>query len=109
MSKDIIKAAVFFLGLVGSFVFFFWGIVWEMAVWQKPSPDMLNFVLFLVCCLVCSLVLFTKNEMIVKEKGVPKKVMKQYQKDREELEKELFAAKSREEKLQILEELKHTK
>jgi len=109
MSKDIIKAAVFFLGFVGSFVFFFWGIVWEMGIWQKPSPDMLNFVLFLVCCLVCSLVLFTKNEMIVKEKGVPKKVMKQYQKNREELEKELFAAKSREEKLQILEELKHTK
>jgi len=109
MSKDIIKAAVFFLGLVGSFVFFFWGIVWEMGIWQKPSPDMLNFVLFLVCCLVCSTVLFIKNEKSVKAKGVPKKVMKQYQKDREELEKELFAAKSREEKLQILEELKHTK
>ena len=109
MSKDIIKAAVFFLGLVGSFVFFFWGIVWEMAVWQKPSPDLLNFVLFLVCCLVCSTVLFTKNEMSVKEKGVPKNVMKHYQKNREELEGELFAAKTREEKLRILEELKHAK
>ena len=109
MSKDIIKAAVFFLGFVGSFVFFFWGIVWEMAVWQKSSPDLLNSVLFLVCCLVCSLVLFSKNGKSVKAKGVPKKVMKQYQKDREELEKELFAAKTRKEKLRILEELKHTK
>ena len=109
MNKDIVKVPIFFLGFVGSFVFFFWGIVWEMGIWKKPSPDMLNSVLFLVCCMVCSLVLLIKNEKIVKEKGVPKNVIKQYQKNREELEKELFAAKSREEKLQILEELKHTK
>jgi len=110
MNVDDVKVLVFFGGLSSAFVFFFYAFIWEMVRWQKPVPDPLNFVLWLLSCFLCSVMLMgwkrkSKKENMVTVESFPQQVSR----SREELEKMLFAAKSREEKLQILEELKHTK
>lgn len=61
------------LGMLWSFWFFYWAVINEMIVWNKPSPNILNMILFVCCVILCTIPNFTETV-----KAAPQKTRKKY-------------------------------